>query len=87
MSAPASAPIHGICQSCGCSDFNPCISDGGEACAWANREHTLCDFCDQMAGDLHAALDEGLRDDEGPLIIPATEAECDQYIRAMRGVR
>jgi hypothetical protein len=86
MSAPALAPIPGICRICGCSEFEPCISAGGETCAWANAEHTLCDFCDELSEDMHQALDEGLGDDEGPLVIPATEAECHRYIREMRGL-
>jgi hypothetical protein len=87
MAAPALAPIPGVCCICGCSEFQPCISEGGDVCAWANRERTLCTFCAELNRDMHAALDEGLRDDEAPLIVGATEAECDRYIRETRGYR
>jgi hypothetical protein len=87
MAAPSPAPIPGVCRICGCSEFEPCISAGGEPCAWANAEHTLCDFCDELAQDMHGALEEDLRDDEQPLIVGATEAECDRYIRETRRCR
>lgn len=37
----------GKCRVCGCTDINPCLSDGGdgkplEACAWLDFDHTLC---------------------------------------------
>ena len=31
------------CRRCGCSEFNPCLNQWGEACAWAAPE--LCTFC------------------------------------------
>ncbi len=52
------------CRVCGCTEFEPCISDGGETCAWI--EEDLCDFCDAETdgrmvkvfseGDLNAVL-------------------------------
>lgn len=35
------------CRVCGCTDLEPCISEGGETCAWI--ECDLCDFCDDAA--------------------------------------
>jgi len=37
----------GKCRVCGCTDLNPCLSDGGdgnplETCAWVNAERNLC---------------------------------------------
>lgn len=84
MAAPALVPIPGVCRICGCTDSKACLGDGGEYCAWADDTRTLCTFCAALHSDMHAALDEGLRDDEEPLVIPVTEGQCNQYIRALR---
>ena len=48
------------CRVCGCTDFEPCVSAGGETCAWI--EDNLCDFCEgkevrlYTEGDLNREL-------------------------------
>ncbi|MGH9746564.1 MAG: hypothetical protein ACRD59_10710 [Candidatus Acidiferrales bacterium] len=37
----------GRCRVCGCTDLNPCLSQGGdgralEACSWMDADRTLC---------------------------------------------
>ncbi|MFA5096802.1 MAG: hypothetical protein WC478_05635 [Candidatus Omnitrophota bacterium] len=41
----ASAGEKGVCKKCGCTWNDPCVNASGEACAWANKEQTLCTFC------------------------------------------
>lgn len=38
-----------ICRECGCTWLDPCVDEGGLACAWANAgsgEEPLCTFCE-----------------------------------------
>lgn len=35
----------GICQTCGCSETDPCVDSFGECCAWVNSTQTRCTFC------------------------------------------
>ncbi|MGG4106724.1 hypothetical protein AAXB25_22760 [Paenibacillus lautus] len=35
---------HGICQTCGCTDTNACVTEEGP-CFWVNGEHDLCSAC------------------------------------------
>lgn len=32
-----------VCRNCGCGEFDPCLSDAGDACGWA--EPDLCTAC------------------------------------------
>lgn len=43
MSEPTIAHQRGKCRICGCTVLNPCLDDNGIACAWMDREQTLCD--------------------------------------------
>lgn len=36
------AVVAGTCRHCGCTDGAPCISKGGETCAWVDKTRTLC---------------------------------------------
>ena len=73
-------PQPGVCHICGCSQFDACVDpETGETCGWANAEATLCTFCDEK---LRAAA--GPPDAREPLIVLATEGECNQYIRTLR---
>lgn len=55
------------CRGCGCSQFNPCISGEGYACAWVDDD--LCSRC--------AALAEGTCSGCGAVpLVWATETLC-----------
>ncbi len=62
----------GECRVCGCTDNNPCMTEFGETCAWA--EPDLCDFCADMIAT----------GEDGPLVIPATEYEAQRFIEERR---
>ncbi|MGC6589093.1 hypothetical protein ACPV3A_29630 [Paenibacillus sp. Dod16] len=36
--------MYGICNVCGCTDNNACVSEYGP-CYWLNEEHDLCSEC------------------------------------------
>jgi hypothetical protein len=56
------------CRVCGCTDLEPCISAGGETCAWIDAD--LCDFCED--GELD------------PVVGLYTEGDLNQVIAARR---
>lgn len=37
-----------LCITCGCSDLDPCVSRGGDACGWASED--LCSSCALSSG-------------------------------------
>ncbi|WP_218571298.1 hypothetical protein [Paenibacillus oralis] len=47
----------GICQICGCTDTNACVTEAGP-CFWVNEEHDLCSTCySEMSADDVGNLD------------------------------
>lgn len=34
----------GVCRACGCSEFDPCMTDDG-SCAWTDATQTRCTGC------------------------------------------
>ena len=59
-----------VCRVCGCTDFEPCISPGGETCRWI--EDDLCDFCDIEGSDAE------------PLVELFSESDLDRMIARRR---
>lgn len=45
-----------MCRVCGCTEDQPCVTAGGETCAWIADD--LCDFCDIEASDRDLPLVE-----------------------------
>lgn len=43
-----SESTYGVCQKCGCTDFNcrQCIVKTGQACTWVDEKHQLCSACE-----------------------------------------
>lgn len=37
--------MRGVCDVCGCTDFNACSDPVYGNCWWANDEQTLCSHC------------------------------------------
>lgn len=83
-----------ICIGCGCSEFEPCISDTLETCTWVECElGPLCSFCAEMAAQMYDCADNLLlvgepepADELSPLVQLASDADCDAFLRARRAV-
>ena len=39
-------PVQGVCRTCGCTDWTPCVHVDMGPCTWADDSRTLCTFCD-----------------------------------------
>ena len=70
-----------ICRRCGCSEFNPCLNQWGEACAWAAPE--ICTFCvtDREFEIAELLAHYAVAHDSGADIRTYTAAEHQQALR------
>lgn len=67
-------PDERMCEVCGCTEDNACVSQDGEACSWASEN--LCSFCDD--GTLG-------RQSREPVVGLYTEGDLNAVVREMRG--
>ena len=35
------------CRECGCTEDRACVDFWGDACAWSERDPTICSYCDE----------------------------------------
>lgn len=74
-----------ICIGCDCSEFDPCIDELGETCAWVfHPDGPLCSFCAEVAAGVRDADDIEEALDDQPLVQLASDAQCDAFLRGRR---